>query len=186
MPPPFRAFQLGLYLNAEERNLNYLWMNMIFAKETGCETLQEVFQRKLKFANSTIPYLNVIVADIVQLAFEHHSIRVRLEQMDSHRRLPGGDEVYSSELKSIKQMADELCDQINECYLELDQIEGITFSTDKPNTIEFPFEVDNGTVHLTWIFGEEQVNGWHWSDETSDSRRPLDQLAASAIQNSVN
>ena len=143
---------------------------------------QDYLRGKLEYANSTLPYLSVVVGEIVRLALEHRSIRQRLEQLDVHRQLTGGDEVYSSELQSVERMADELCGRINQCYLELDGVEGITFSAELPDTIEFPFEFENGIVHLSWRLGEEKVSHWHWSDESDDSRRSCETLMEIALQ----
>lgn len=142
---------------------------------------QELLNRKLKYANSTLPYLQVVVGEIVRLASEHRNIRQRLQQLDVHRQLTGSDDVYSAELQSVERMADELCGCIEKCYLELDGVEGITFSAEVPDTVEFPFEFENGIVHLSWRLGEDKVGFWHWSDESEDSRRPIDLLIESAL-----
>jgi len=152
---------------------------MISAKASHAADL---LQQKLEFANSAIPYLNKVVGEIVSQADEHRSIRQRLEQLDVHRQLTGGDELYSSELKAVELMADELCGRIKNCYRELDQIEGITFSESQPDTIEFPLEVEKGIVHLSWRLGEESIGYWHWSDESKDSRRRIELLVVPTLE----
>ncbi len=142
----------------------------------------DLLQQKLEFANSTIVYLKVVVGEIVHQTEEHRSTRQRLEQLDVHRQLAGGDELYSSELRSVELMADELCGRIKDCYRELDQIEGITFSESEPDTIEFPLKVETGTVHLSWRLGEDSVQFWHWGDESKDSRRPVELLIGSTLR----
>lgn len=148
--------------------------NMISAKENQLpDFARDKVTAKLVYANSTIPFLTVVVKEIDQLANEHSSIRTRLGAMDLHRHLDGNEDLYSDELKAVEESADMLCDRLAECYKEMDQVEGISFDAAEPTFVDFPLQTDDGVVHFCWRLGEPTVAHWHWSNESCESRRPI-------------
>ncbi|QEG21115.1 DUF2203 family protein [Mariniblastus fucicola] len=147
---------------------------MISAKENQLPNLsRDIVAAKLTYANSTIPFLTVVVREIDQLAREHRSIRTRLGEIDLHRHLDGNESLYSDELKAVEESADKLCDRLAECYKEMDQVEGVSFDAAEPAYIDFPLQTDDGAVHFCWKLGEPTVAHWHWSNESCDLRRPI-------------
>ncbi len=147
---------------------------MVSAKENQLPSLaREIVTEKLTYANSTLPFLSVVVKEIDQLASEHRSIRTRLGEIDLHRHLDGKTDLYSDELKDVEVSADQLCDRLAECYREMDQIEGISFDAARPQFVDFPLESDFGLIHFCWKLGEPTVSHWHWSDEGCDARRAI-------------
>lgn len=147
---------------------------MISAKENQLPNIsREVVAEKLQYANSTIPFLTVVVKEIDQLAQEHRSIRTRLGEIDLHRHLDGDSDLYSDELKAVEESADLLCDRLAECYKEMDQVDGISFDAAKPTFVDFPLQTDDGSIHFCWRLGEPTVAHWHWSNESCDSRKPV-------------
>ena len=147
---------------------------MISAKENQLPQLpRALVTEKLMYANSTIPFLTVVVREIDQLAQEHRSIRTRLGEIDLHRHLDGNVDLYSEELKDVEESANQLCDRLAECYKEMDQIEGISFDAADPKLVDFPLQAEDGTVHFCWKLGEPTVAHWHWSNEPCESRRKV-------------
>ncbi len=145
---------------------------MISAKENQLPPLsRELVTEKLRYANSTIPFLTVVVREIEQLAGEHRSIRTRLGEIDLHRHLDGDVDLYSDELKAVEESADLLCDRLADCYKEMDQIAGISFDAAEPTFVDFPLQAEDGTIHFCWKLGEQTVGHWHWSNESCESRR---------------
>lgn len=147
---------------------------MISAKENHLPDIsRDLVTAKLTYANSTIPFLAVVVKEIDQLALEHRSIRTRLGEIDLHRHLDGNTDLYSDELRAVEESADQLCDRLAECYKEMDQVEGISFDAAEPAYVDFPLQTDDGAVHFCWKLGEPTVANWHWSNESCESRRPV-------------
>lgn len=148
---------------------------MISAQEDQLPVIgPEVFEKKLRFANSTLPFVAAIVKEIEQISNEHLSIRTRLGEIDLHRHLDGDGDLYSEELKAVEESADQLCDRLEECYRELNQIKDVSFDSSAPSHLDFCLETDDGTLHLCWKLGESSVSNWHWSNETCDHRRPIE------------
>jgi hypothetical protein len=131
----------------------------------------ELIDARIRFANSAIPFLKPVVTEIVQLTREHDSIRSRLEQIDLHRQLQGTEDLYSAETHAIEESADQLSDRLKLCYDELQQVQGVSFSSGKPSLVDFICDLDEGTIHLCWELGQEKVSFWHWSCEDCGSRR---------------
>lgn len=147
---------------------------MISAKENQLPNLsRELVKEKLVYANSTIPFLAVVVREIDQLAREHRSIRTRLGEIDLHRHLDGNEDLYSDELKAVEESADLLCDRLAECYKEMDQVDGVSFDAAEPTFVDFPLQTEDGVIHFCWKLGEPTVAHWHWSNEPCESRRPV-------------
>lgn len=147
---------------------------MVSAEENQFPALsRELVTAKLVYANSTIPFLKVVVTEIEQLASEHRSIRTRLGEIDLHRHLDGNTDLYSDELKAVEDSADQLCDRLAECYREMDQVDGISFDAAEPSYVDFPMESEFGLIHFCWKLGEPAVSHWHWSDEGCDCRRAI-------------
>ena len=147
---------------------------MISAKENQLPNIErDLVAAKLIYANSTIPFLTVVVKEIDQLANEHRSIRTRLGEIDLHRHLDGNEDLYSDELKAVEESADLLCDRLAECYKEMDLIEGISFDASEPVFVDFPLQTDDGAIHFCWKLGEPTVAHWHWFNEPCESRRSI-------------
>jgi len=147
---------------------------MISARDNQLPDIsRELVTAKLTYANSTLPFLAVVVREIDQLAGEHRSIRTRLTEIDLHRHLDGNTDLYSEEIKAVEESADHLCDRLAECYREMDQVGGISFDAAEPAYVDFPLETEFGSIHFCWRLGESTVSHWHWSDESCDSRRQL-------------
>lgn len=147
---------------------------MISARDNQLPDIsRDSVEAKLGYANSTIPFLTVVVREIDLLAREHQSIRTRLTSIDLHRHLDGNTDLYSDEIKDVEESADHLCQRLAECYREMNQVEGVSFDAERPTFVDFPLETEFGSVHFCWKLGEPRVAHWHWSDEPCDTRRPL-------------
>ena len=147
---------------------------MISAKENQLPPMsRELVTEKLRYANSTIPFLSIVVREIDQLAREHRSIRTRLGEIDLHRHLEGDEDLYTDELKAVDDAANKLCERLAECYKEMDQVKGITFDAAEPDYVDFPLQADEGVIHFCWKLGEPTVAWWHWSNEDCETRRPI-------------
>jgi hypothetical protein len=147
---------------------------MISAREDQLPQVDPtIVEAKLRYANSTIPFVSAVVQEIDQLAREHVSIRTRLGEIDLHRHLGADGDMYSEELQAVEESADQLCDRLEDCYKELGQIGGISFDASEPTHVDFLLTTDEGAIHLCWKLGEQVVSHWHWSNELCDARKPI-------------
>lgn len=133
----------------------------------------ERFNASFQFANSTLPFVRRVVAEIVALSSEHHAIRSRLDQIEDHRQLEGSEALYSDEIRDIESSADRLSDQLKVCYDELDQIDGIRCSLSDPSEVDFICHLEHNSLYFCWKLDEEAVEFWHWSNESCAVRRPI-------------
>ena len=137
---------------------------------------KELFESKLAYSNSTLPFLEAVVSEIEQLSLEHRSIKSRLAAIKHHRPPQSPGDLYSEELEAVETSADELADRIARCYDELRQVAGLSVDDKRRSFVDFPTETDLGQIAFCWKLGEGKVCHRHWADEACESRRPLAEL----------
>lgn len=139
-------------------------------------TQEELFESKLAYMDSTLPFLEAVVGEIKRLSVEHRSIKSRLAAIKHHRPLKTHDDLYSEEIDAVETSANELADRIAKCYAELNQVAGLSFDEARTSFIDFPTETHLGEIVFCWKLGERKVCHWHWADETCESRKCLAEL----------
>jgi hypothetical protein len=125
----------------------------------------------IRSANATLPLVNMITSDIVNLSREILETRERLAYTVSDRR-DEADE-YSKELKSIDEVTDEKSSRLEALVEEL-----ALLNVDTRNAIDgfvdFPAIRGGEQVSLCWRLGETEVMHWHAANESCQQRRLVD------------
>lgn len=113
-------------------------------------------------ANSSLPLVRVIAADMVSLATELFERRRRVEILSAGRPLGEGD-LYADELAEIEK---ELARDEERLSGFVDEISQLGAETKSPadGLIDFPAMIDGRLVYLCWKYDEPKVSFWHELD----------------------
>ncbi len=130
-------------------------------------------------ANSTLPLVRAIVADVVRQTREVQDLRDRLSSIRRDPRRSAND-IYSqelahseAELEAEKAKLVELIDELARLGIELKSPDGLC---------DFPSLRDGRVVYLCWRLGEPEVMHWHELDAGFSGRQPLERQASKSPQ----
>lgn len=137
-------------------------------------TLQSKKYYTLGEANRTLPLVNAIVKDIVELYQDVHDRRERLAKI---RQLPGSvsrdeDSFYSEELEDIEREIDKDIDRLKKFADELRKL-GVELKDPIVGLIDFRCQMDGREVYLCWKLGEDEIAYWHELDSGFQGRQSL-------------
>jgi hypothetical protein len=122
-------------------------------------------------ANSSLPLVRVIAADMVSLANELFERRQRVEILSAGRPLGEGD-VYADELAEIQKELARDDERLSGFVEEISQLGAETKSTAE-GLIDFPAMIDGRLVYLCWKYDEPGVAFWHELDAGFSGRQRL-------------
>lgn len=143
----------------------------------------------LALANSMLPLVHSITADIVETTFRFEQTRDRLDQLNDGRVAERIDDIYGREVSSIERVNDRRSEKIKRCIKELADL-GLDSQNVDRGFVDFPGKRNNESVCLCWKLGEAEVKFWHRADEDCSQRQPVDlelirQSAQSPVSNGV-
>ncbi len=130
-------------------------------------------QFSIAMANSMLPLVRSITADIVQLTREFEQTQERLDYLNESRVAERSDDVYGKEVSSIEKHNDQKSDNIKLCISELADL-GLGTHDVAHGYVDFPAQRKNKPVCLCWKLGEAEVKYWHALGENCSARRPVD------------
>ena len=118
----------------------------------------------LQEANSTLPLVKRIVADIVRVHASATKLRDRIES------LTGG-----KELATTQSELDRTLDQLHDLVNELSAV-GAELKDFEVGLIDFVGRHDGHDIYLCWKLGEERITHWHEKDAGFAGRKPVSLL----------
>jgi len=124
-------------------------------------------------ANAALPLVRAIVRDIAELAPALFEQRRRLEGHD-----PGGDDLWSEELRQVRNEYERDHDRMMEYVEELAKL-GVEIKDPQTGLVDFPCWMGNREVCLCWRLGEDEVAHWHEIDAGFAGRQQLNITAPS-------
>ena len=118
-------------------------------------------------ANSTLPLVKRIVADIVKFHTKASGLRQRLQSFE-----------HKNQQEQQRQCQDELdkaVEQLQEFVGELTAV-GAEIKDFQSGLIDFVGRHDGRDVYLCWKLGEEMIGHWHELDAGFAGRKPVASL----------
>jgi hypothetical protein len=122
-------------------------------------------------ANSMLPLIRAIVADLVPLARYVMDRRERLSLLSGGRSRDPSD-LYQEELAQIEEELADDTRRLTEYLEELRQL-GVEPKSATDGLVDFPSIVQGRPVYLCWKLGEPEVRYWHDLEAGYAGRRPL-------------
>lgn len=125
-------------------------------------------------ANRTLPLVNAIVRDIVELFSDIHERRERLARVRQvHGRSRREESTpYSEELEEIEDAIDRDIERLEAFCDELRSI-GVELKDPSIGLIDFYGKMDGRDVYLCWKLGESEISYWHELDAGFAGRQSL-------------
>lgn len=121
-----------------------------------------------------LPLVKSIAGDIVELAVEIQQTQRRLRELGlvsiTHQT---AEDVYDSELESIRQDVQLKQEQLNQFCQELTDL-GLSIERIEEGYVDFPALRRQEPICLCWKLGENEVRHWHPISANCESRLPLD------------
>ncbi len=118
----------------------------------------------LKEANSTLPLVKRIVADIVKAHAHVAALRQRVQMLE------GG-----KELVEVQQQLDAATEQLKDFVSELSSV-GAELKDFETGLVDFVGRHDARDVYLCWKLGEDEIAHWHELDAGFAGRKPISVL----------
>jgi len=125
-------------------------------------------------ANSTLPLVRAIVADIVR---QFGEIRDRKERLDGIQKMHSTPERESDAFyrEEVAQIEDELAKEVEVLQGYIDELDrlGVELKDYVRGLVDFLASMDGRDVYLCWQLGEEDVAHWHELDSGFSGRHSL-------------
>ncbi len=122
-------------------------------------------------ANTALPLVRAITADLVRLSREVMERRERLALLSAGRNAAVKDP-YSEELAQIEEELEKDGEQLQAYVEELREL-GVEPKSGPEGLIDFPSMMDDRLVFLCWKLGESEVLHWHELDGGFRGRQSL-------------
>lgn len=120
----------------------------------------------LEEANSTIPYVSLIINDIVYK-------RKRMIELKKAIRYTQDRVVDISYFKDLQFDLKAISEEISHHLEELEQV-GCYLKDFELGLVDFPSVINNKVVFLLYQYGESEINYWHNLTEGVESRKLID------------
>jgi hypothetical protein len=117
----------------------------------------------LQQANSTLPLVKRIVADIVQVHTAASAVRNRMES------------IKGKELAEAQRELERTMDHLHDLVAELGTV-GAELKDSGSGLIDFMGRHDGRDICLCWKLGEESITHWHELDAGFAGRKPVSLL----------
>ena len=122
-------------------------------------------------ANSVLPLVRAITADLARLSREVIERRERLALLSAGRSATAKD-LYSEELAQIEEELEKDGEQLQAYVEELREL-GVEPKSGPEGLVDFPAMIDDHLVYLCWKLGEPEVLHWHELDGGFQGRHSL-------------
>ena len=129
-------------------------------------------------ANTRLPLIRAIAADMVALAGELVDRRRRLDTIMAGREIGEGDP-YAEELAETERDLERAEARLGEYIDEISELGAETKSV-RDGLIDFPAMMDGRLVYLCWKYNEAEVLHWHELDAGYAGRQRLELASAAA------
>jgi len=115
----------------------------------------------LKEANSTLPLVKRIVADIVKTHTTATQLRQKIEDLDGGKELTGAQGQLHRAVEQLQDFVEELT------------AVGAQLKDFQTGLIDFVGRHEGRDVYLCWKLGEEAIGYWHELDAGFGGRKPI-------------
>jgi hypothetical protein len=115
----------------------------------------------LKEANSTLPLVKRIVADIVKAHIHVADLRQRVQTLEGGKELAEAQHQLDAGVEQLKDFVSELASV------------GAELKDFETGLIDFIGRHDGRDVYLCWKLGEEEITHWHELDAGFTGRKPI-------------
>lgn len=126
----------------------------------------------LEQARSMLPLLRLIVADI---SLSHRELTDRKSHLRRMLRSHQGKarfQVYDQEIVEMQKELNAQAGHLDEYISELERL-GVILRSAHEGIVDFPTMIDERRAFYTWQMGQEDINDFHWHDESTADRRRL-------------
>jgi hypothetical protein len=137
---------------------------------------QTVFS--IEQARSMLPLLRLIVADISLSHRELTERRSNLRRMLRNHQGKSRFQVYDQEIISIQNDLKEDAANLDQYISELERL-GVILRSAHDGIVDFPTVIDDQPAFFTWQMEQADVTDFHWANESTADRRPLEAGATS-------
>ncbi|MFN5273598.1 MAG: DUF2203 domain-containing protein [Planctomycetota bacterium] len=123
-------------------------------------------------ARSMLPLLRLIVADISLSHRELTDRRSHLRRMLRSHQGKARFQVYDQEIVEMQKELTEQAAHLDEYITELERL-GVILRSAHEGIVDFPTLIDQRPAFFTWQMGQEDINDFHWHDESTADRKRL-------------
>ena len=127
----------------------------------------------IRTANQTLPLVQLIVQDIVELSAEIDDTRERLDYLTEGRNSDEPLDEYAKELNAVELITEQKADRLNQFKRELVGL-NVNPAGSADGFADFPARREDQPVCLCWKLGEREVMFWHGANENCSTRQPID------------
>lgn len=121
-------------------------------------------------ANTMLPLVRAIVADLVGLAHDVIDRWDRLSCLLAGRESMDPDDPYAEELVQVGKELEEDCRRLRGYADELLEL-GVEPKSAVEGLVDFPAIIEGRVVYLCWKLGEPEILFWHEADAEYEDRR---------------
>ncbi|MFM8570793.1 MAG: DUF2203 family protein [Pirellula sp.] len=126
----------------------------------------------LEQARSMLPLLRLIVADISLSHRELTDRRSHLRRMLRSHQGKSRYQVYDQEILEMQKELNAQGSHLDEYISELERL-GVILRSAHEGIVDFPTVIDQRSAFFTWQMGQDDINDFHWHDESTADRRRL-------------
>jgi len=132
----------------------------------------------LSTAREMLPYVKVIVTDVVQTATKLTQLNPEQEALDDSRRnLTWSNRQRRYAVHDEIRFAQETLSQAES---ELDAL-GVKLASREEGAVDFPTQINGRPAAFSWQLGEDALRYWHYAGENLRRPIPTDWQAAGTV-----
>jgi hypothetical protein len=128
----------------------------------------------LNEAEALLPILESLLRKAISAKKNVQAIEAEFERVRAHVFASGGAHLDIVALSRRRAEADRLLQQLKDAVAEI-QSTGVQVKDLDTGLLDFPCNVDGGTVLLCWRLGESRITHWHGVDEGFAGRKRIDE-----------
>ncbi len=128
----------------------------------------------LEEAEALLPVLESLLRGSMESRKSIESAEEELEDLRNRIFLMGGISVDIREASRLCAQRDKGAQELRDAVQEINAI-GVQVKDLEIGLLDFPCEVEGGTVLLCWKLGEKGIAHWHGEDEGFAGRKPIDE-----------
>jgi hypothetical protein len=125
-------------------------------------------------ARAMLPLLRLIVTDI---SLSHRELTERKSNLRRMLRRNEGNsrfQVYDAEIVEIQEDLQNETAHLDDYVSELEQL-GVILRSAHDGIVDFPAQIDDAPAFYTWQMEQPDVLEYHWADESTADRKPIQQ-----------
>ncbi len=125
-------------------------------------------------AEAMLPVLEGLLRKAISAKKQVQAVEAEFERVRTHVFASGGAELDVVALARRRAEADKLVQQLKDAVAEI-QSTGVQVKDLDTGLLDFPCNVDGGTILLCWRLGESRITHWHGLEEGFAGRKRIDE-----------